>query len=89
MIFEILKMLLITIVQNASFTLVSRARNSKNLLYNTLASLFSNSIWILVIREVIQNYDKTYLVITYVLGATIGSVMMQHIAIKYLEKKTK
>jgi hypothetical protein len=42
----------VTILQNASFTLVSRARNSKSLLFHAIASVFSNGIWFAVVRQV-------------------------------------
>jgi putative flippase GtrA len=85
---EILKMLGLVILQNASFTLVSRARNSDSIIYHTIASVLSNGIWLLVIREVVLNLDKLELMITYLIGSVIGSVAMHYIAMKYFEKKT-
>jgi len=41
---QILKMLGLVILQDASFTLVSRARNSDSITYHTLASILSNGI---------------------------------------------
>jgi len=84
---EILKMLGLVILQNASFTLVSRARNSNSLLYHTIASVLSNGIWLLVIRQVVMNLDKWHLMITYLVGAVIGSIGMHYIAMKYFENK--
>jgi len=84
---EILIMIGLTILQNASFTLVSRARNSNSLTYNALASILSNGIWILVIRHVVNNFDNWQLMTAYVIGSVTGSVLMQHVAMKYLEKK--
>lgn len=83
---EILKMLGLTILQNASFTLVSRARNSNSILYHTIASVLSNGIWLLVIRNVVTNFDNTTLMITYLIGSVIGSISMHYIAMKYFEK---
>jgi hypothetical protein len=84
MIEQILIMLGLTILQNASFTLVSRARNS--ILYHTIASVLSNGIWLLVIRQVVTNFDNWILMITYLVGAVIGSISMHYIAMKYFEK---
>lgn len=84
---EILKMLGLVILQNASFTLVSRARNSNSLLYHTVASVLSNGIWLLVIRQVVLNLDNWILMVTYLIGAVIGSISMHYIAMKYFEKK--
>ena len=83
---EILKMLGLTILQNASFTLVSRARNSNSLMYHTIASVLSNGIWLLVIRNVVTNFDNLTLMITYLFGSVIGSVAMHYVAMKYFEK---
>jgi hypothetical protein len=83
---EILKMLGLTILQNASFTLVSRARNSNSILYHTIASVLSNGIWLLVIRNVVSNFENTTLMITYLAGSVIGSISMHYVAMKYFEK---
>lgn len=86
MLYQILIMLGLTILQNASFTLVSRARNSSSLMYHTLASVLSNGIWLLVIRHVVTNFDNWILMVTYVIGAVIGSISMHYVAMKYFEK---
>jgi hypothetical protein len=86
---EILKMLGLVILQNASFTLVSRARNSNSILYHTIASVFSNGIWLLVIRQVVLNLNNWVLMITYLIGAVIGSISMHYVAMKYFEKPKK
>lgn len=80
-------MLGLAILQNASFTLQSRARNSKSLLYHTVSSILSNGIWLFVIREVVLNFDKPKLLIAYLVGSVVGSVWMHHIAMKYFENK--
>jgi len=77
----------LTILQNASFTLVSRARNSGSVWYNGGASVLSNGIWLLVISKIVTNLDSAGMMVTYVAGATIGSVLMQWVAIRFLEKK--
>lgn len=76
----------LTILQNASFTLVSRARNSNSILYHTIASILSNGIWLLVIKNVVTNFENTTLMITYLIGSVIGSISMHYIAMKYFEK---
>jgi hypothetical protein len=86
MIIEILKMLGLVILQNAAFTLVSRARNSSSLMYHTIASILSNGIWLLVMRKIILNLDNSILMITYLIGAVIGSIGMHYITMKYFEK---
>lgn len=75
-----------TILQNASFTWVSRARNSGSLKYHAIAAIGSNGMWILVVRQVVLNFDKWYMCAAYVVGAVIGSVLMHWFSMKYLEK---
>lgn len=77
----------ITILQNASFTLVSRARNSGSLLYNGIASVFSNGIWLWVVQQVATKPNDMPTFVTYVAAATIGSVTMQWAALRFFEKK--
>lgn len=83
----LLFLFIITIAQNASFTLVSRARNSGSLLYNGIASIFSNGIWYFVFRQIQAMPNDTSTAVVYIGAAAIGSVLMQWVAIKYFEKK--
>lgn len=84
---EIIKMFALVVLQNASFTLVSRARNSNSLSYNAIASVLSNGIWLLVISKVVQNFDSPKIMIAYLLGSVVGSVAMHYISMRYFEKK--
>ncbi|MEE6129095.1 DUF1145 domain-containing protein [Chryseobacterium arthrosphaerae] len=84
---EILKMFALVVLQNASFTLVSRARNSNSLTFHAIASVASNGIWLLVIKNVVQNFDNTVMMLVYLVGSVIGSLLMHHISMKYFEKK--
>jgi hypothetical protein len=84
---EIFIMFSLVVLQNASFTLVSRARNSKSLWYHGLASVASNGIWLLVIRQVVVNLDKWELMVTYLVAAVIGSIGMHWVAMRFFEKK--
>lgn len=83
---ELLILFALTILQNASFTLVSRARNSGSLKYNALASVFSNGMFFFVFKA-LQMSSTWETGAVYIGGCTIGSVLMQWIAIRYLEKK--
>lgn len=76
-----------TILQNASFTLVSRARNSDSILFHALSAILSNGIWFVVVRFVTQKDINTVLLgVTYTTAAVIGSISMHYISMKYLEK---
>lgn len=84
---EILKLFVLVVLQNASFTLVSRARNSNSLMYNAIASVLSNGVWLLVISKIVQHFDSPKMMLTYLLGSVVGSVLMQYLSIKYFEKR--
>lgn len=80
-----IRMFCMTILQNASFTLVSRARNSASLAYHATASVFSNLLWLIVAAEAIKT-NLWYLKLAYVMGAVVGSVSMHYISMRYFEK---
>ena len=82
-------MLGLVILQNASFTLVSRARNSNSIMFHSGAAILSNGIWLLVIRKVVTNFDKPELMVAYLIGSVIGSIGMHYISMNFLEKKFK
>lgn len=84
---EIIKMFALVVLQNASFTLVSRARNSDSLTYNAIASVLSNGIWLLVISKVVKNFNSPKMMIAYLLGSVVGSVAMHYVSMNYFEKK--
>lgn len=84
---EILILFALVIMQNASFTLVSRARNSNSLLYHLIASVLSNGLWLLVIRQVVMNLESTTMMVTYLIAAVIGSIGMHYVAMRFFEKK--
>lgn len=81
----ILTIIILTILQNASFTLVSRARNSDSILFHGFASVLSNGAWLLLIREVVMNLDSKEFMIAYLFGSVFGSVLMHHLSMKYIE----
>lgn len=78
-------MFLMTILQNASFTLVSRARNSDSIMFHALAAICSNGIWVLVIRKLVINLDNWGMIGTYVIGTVIGSIVMHYVSMKWIE----
>lgn len=84
---DVLVLFLLTVLQNASFTLVSRARNSKSLAYHAGAAVLSNGVWLLVIRKVVLNLDSWVMMGTYVAGAVAGSVLMHYLAMRVIERE--
>lgn len=85
--FLALKLFVLVLLQNASFTLVSRARNSTSIYYHAGAAVLSNGFWLLVIRQVVLNIDSLAMQLTYLVASVTGSVLMHFVAQKYLEKK--
>lgn len=51
---------LVLVIQNISFTFVSRARNSKSLKYHAIASLFSNGIWFITQASIVNEMFKIF-----------------------------
>lgn len=78
-----------TFLQNASFTLVSRARNSNSIAYHAGAAVLSNGIWLLVIRQVVQHLDSVGMMAAYLLGSVSGSLAMHWAALRFLERKAR
>ena len=86
----------ILVAQNAAFTLVSRARNSKSLLYHGLASVPSNGVWFLsqfilfgeMTRIFKQGawYQAALVGVWYTAFTMLGSLGMHYIALHKLEK---
>ena len=87
------------VVQNAAFTLVSRARNSKSVGYHAVAALGSNGVrfasqFLLFgfMLDVVKNgtwSDAIGLGLWYTIWTIIGSVGMHHIALIMIEPKVK
>ena len=82
-------MFFVAFLQNASLTLVTRARNSDNLWCGGLAVLIYNSLWVFFIVNVINNINNTEVIISGILGSVIGSTLMQYLAKKYFKKYEK
>lgn len=81
-------------LQNASFTWVSRARNSGSYSYHAVAATFSNGIWFvsqlflisMVVRPGMPTTELVKLGAIYILGSVTGSVCMHWISKNFLEK---
>jgi hypothetical protein len=90
---------LLLVAQNASFTLVSRARNSKSLGYHAWAAVLSNGIWfasqfILVdtFMRIIRSGDIVAgltAALVYTAGTMVGSLGMHWIALRHIETRVK
>ena len=77
---------LMVVAQNASFTLVSRARNSSSIAYHASAAVLSNGVWLLVFRRMVVSIDDVSMMLTYLVASVTGSVLMHFVAMKWFEK---
>ncbi len=78
----------LAIAQNASFTLVSRARNSASLTYHTTAAVLSNGLWLLMFRQLSYNLNSTGVAVAYLFGTVLGSVGMHWVAMHKIENRS-
>lgn len=84
------------LAQNAAFTWVSRARNSRSLGYHAIASVASNGVWFLglglainKVNEAMRADDWTLLALTaafYTTFTVLGSVGMHHLLMTRVER---
>ena len=89
---------IVLIAQNASFTLVSRARNSGSLGFHTIASVLSNGIWFasfFIVLDKLEDAKKAagtdwglviWTGLFYTAFTVIGSVIMHYVSARWLEK---
>jgi hypothetical protein len=76
----------LVVCQNASFTLVSRARNSGSLAYHSGAAILSNGVWLLVFRQMVTKIDDAPAMLVYLIASVLGSVAMHYVSMKWIEK---
>lgn len=69
-------------LQNTSFSMVSRSRNRDNMDYHAIASLFSNTLWLLVIQRLFKEDFSGVLLAPYALGTISGSVFGSKLSMK-------
>jgi hypothetical protein len=82
------------VVQNAAFTLVSRARNSGSYGYHALAAVFSNGVWFasqflligMVAKPGMPAAEAFKLGAIYVAATVTGSVLMHWFSVNFLER---
>ena len=84
------------LIQNASFTLVSRARNSGSIQFHAVASIFSNGVWfasqIFVVGFIVDAFKSgnipylIFIALYYTVFTVIGSITMHYISMNYIEK---
>lgn len=83
------------LIQNASFTLVSRARNSGSYAYHAIAAVGSNGVWFVsqfilidAMVKIIRTGSWSEAVVVglfYTLCTVVGSVSMHWVSVHYIE----
>jgi len=74
------------LAQNCAFALISRARQRKHEGYIEWTSVFSNGIWFLTLGVLVVGQMEIALLIPYVVGTAVGSLLGQGIAMR-IEKR--
>lgn len=84
------------VVQNAAFTLVSRARNSSSIGYHAVAALGSNGVWFAsqfllfgFMLDALKDgtwFDAIAIGVWYTLWTMVGSIGMHWLALNKIEK---
>jgi hypothetical protein len=81
------------LAQNASFTWVSRARNSRSVKYHAVASICSNGVWFVAIAVAVDKIAEAKgdpwlfagTALFYTLCTVAGSVGMHHLLMTHVE----
>lgn len=74
------------LAQNCAFSLISRARQRGHAGYIEWSSVFSNGIWFMTLGVLVAGSLAGELVIPYIMGTAIGSLLGQGIAMR-IERK--
>lgn len=84
---------LLLLLQNASHTWVSRARNSKSLRYHAAAAVCSNGLWILSLGLAVNKladaegaFDYVLACVFYTFFTVSGSVAAHHLLMTHVER---
>lgn len=96
---DLFLLFVLAMVQNASFTWVSRTRNSANIEMHAVASVCSNTLWFAITVFIWSKLwagltagDWVSIAITgfvYVLGTTLGAVTMMWILLRTEKGKSR
>ena len=80
-------MMVLAFVQNVSFSIVSRSRNRDNVAYHRIAAVFSNGVWFVTMKYLIDVKHMSWLLfIPYTVATVYGSTTGQQISM-WVEKK--
>lgn len=93
---QFLLWMLTLVVQNMSFTWVSRARNSGSDLYHGIAAVFSNGVWFLAFFTTFEYLDRIHetgnvwlavgVAVAYIMSTVTGSVFGGKLVRRFFER---
>lgn len=69
-------------IQSVAFTMTSRSKNRSHMMYNGLCAVFSNGIWLLMMRELFTAELSFDLFAPYIIGTACGSMFGATISIR-------
>ena len=72
--------------QNASLTLLIRARASDSLRLTAIATFIAQVISLVLLRQTIANLDSWPVMSAQVGGALAGNIAMHHLSLRFLRK---
>jgi hypothetical protein len=72
----------LALIQNISFTMVSRSRNRDNMYYHAICAVFSNGLWFATMHTLVKAELTWILAIPYIIGTVIGSLFGAKISMK-------
>ncbi len=81
---------LLLILQNASHTWTSRARNSKDIVMHGIASMFSNGVWIVSLYFAVGSMMNGFnwkVVVFYCAFTMLGSIGAHYILMHHVEPR--
>ena len=82
MMIQILTILALSFLQNVTFSMTSRARNRNSTSYHLITSIGSNTIWFLCFRELVKDNFGLSMLLPYIVGTAIGSIVGTKISMK-------
>lgn len=78
----ILTILVLSFIQNVSFSMVSRSRNRDNMTYHAICSVFSNGLWFLTMGVLVAADLSIWLLFPYIIGTVCGSIFGAKVSMK-------
>lgn len=79
---EFIIILVLSFVQNISFSMTGRSRNRDNMTYHAFCSVFSNGLWFLTMHHLVAASLTYWLVIPYIIGTVAGSILGAKISMR-------